>query len=149
MAVNTWHGYVCAYSLVPLDLLANAFGLAEFEGLALDRLVHALRIVLSHVLIVEDVKAAHLVVAALELHFLELLFDFFHVHEFGFLALQWARADFKHEFFKAFVMKSDFALAAFNRVNQNRVAEAAQVFLFELVLGDQILLVQTGQVLRL
>jgi hypothetical protein len=124
---------------VTLDLLSDAFRLALGVALAFYWLKAAAGIVVSDFRVVEHFIAAHEVVAALELHLLQFLFDLLlDAKELGIRALHGAHARLVVEFLKAFVVESVLAGLALHWLDQDGLAEGAEVLRLELVLREQV-----------
>jgi hypothetical protein len=68
---------VRAHRLVLVDVLTNAFCFTLFESFTLDGGKLTLLVVGLHLLVAEDLGTTELLIGANELHFVELLFDFF------------------------------------------------------------------------
>ena len=105
------------------DFIADAFGLAAGVGLALHWLEVAALVVGGNLRVVKDFGAAHLVVAALELHLLEFLLHLLlHAVEPALLALHRAHAGVVVELLQTLVVVPMFAFFALHRVNQDSLA---------------------------
>ena len=117
-AVNARHVHIGANCFMPVDFLPNAFGLAMAICLAFNRGKFAAAVMSGNFLILQHLCAPHAMISALELHFLELFFNFlFDAKELRFYALHRAHACFVVELLQAFVMETLLARLALNRVH--------------------------------
>ena len=138
-AINAWDLDVGANRLMALNLLSNALGLAVAIRLTFERRKVAEGVMGGHLLVLEHVGAAHFMVAALELHFVELLLHLFlDAEELGLFALHWTHARLVMKFLKTLVMEPILARFALHRVNKNCLAKCAEEFGLQLVLRQKV-----------
>ena len=111
---------------MPLDVVADALRLAPGESLTLYWLKVAALIMSIYLCVVQHLDAPHLVVAALELHLLQLLFHFLlNAVELSLLALHRTHAGVVVKLLQTLVVVAVLALFALHRINQDSLAQAA------------------------